>query len=118
MSDRFCTFEEAPAGLLGSLFRPSVFQYIVHLERLAGLQITSFHYVQMLDELEVSAHYQGQDFSVSMGPEGDLYLSAREQVPDDLFLHVCEHMKTYRRVWPALAFSASKRYARIAKSIG
>jgi hypothetical protein len=118
MHRRFCTFQEAPMGLLKSLFRPSVFQYVVHLERLDGLRITSFHYVQMLDELEVLANYEGQNFAVSMGPEGDLCLSAADQVPEDLFRRVCQHMQAYRRVWPASVISSSKRYAKIAKAAG
>jgi hypothetical protein len=116
MQTQFCRFQGAPTGLLGWLLQPNVFQHISHMERLPGLCITSFHHVPPTDELEVSASYRGQCFMVSMAWGGDLYLSATEQVPEDLFHHVCLHMKAYRRVWPLRLLDAGKRYARIAKS--
>jgi hypothetical protein len=118
MQTRFCMFQAAPTGLLGWLLQPNVFQHISHMERLSGLCITSFHYVPATDELEVSVSYRGQCFMVSMAWGGDLYLSAGEQVPEELFRHVCLHMKAYRRVWPLRLLDAGKRYARIAKSAG
>lgn len=101
-----------------SFFMPGVFQYIVHLERLEGLHISSFHYVQMTDELTVEATYKGHQFCVNMAWEGDLYLTASVEVPKKIFTQVCRHMHAYRRVWPLQVLRASKRYAHIAKSAG
>lgn len=56
-----CIFHKGPIGFW------KVFQYIVHLERLDALHISSFHAVQLTDELRVASTYEGHQFVVSMG---------------------------------------------------
>ena len=116
-----CTFYRAPktawGGLL-ALLKPGVLRYTVHLERLAGLQVRRFHYIWATDELLVEAQYQGFLFSIEMEWGGDLVLFAAERVPEEVFNHVCSHMKNYRTVWPGQVTRAQRRYVQIAKSAG
>jgi hypothetical protein len=118
LRNRLCTFHRAPTSGFASwieLFKPGVFQYTAHLERLTDLQITSFHYIPMVDDLAVEAMYKGHQFSINMAWGGDLDLVASVDVPEEIFDEVCRHMRAFRRVWPLQLIRAGKRYERIAK---
>ena len=112
------TFRKAPKGIwqtLRALLGPGVFEYMAHLERLEGCEISRFHYVPSTDELEVTARYAGHDLRV-WDLEGDLVMAAADDVPVDVFQRACDHLKSYRPVSRADVERAKERYARIAKA--
>ena len=96
--------------------RPSVFQYIAHFEKFDNLEIISFHYSPMTDELLVVIKQSVHCFILEMAWGGDIELTAKNSVPEELFNELVAHMKLFERVSINDENNAKKRYASIAKN--
>jgi hypothetical protein len=118
---QFFIFSHAPrSGIAAwlSLLGPSPLQYAIHMERLAGIQVYSLHYIPMTDDFDVKAQYVGHEVSIGMEWGGDLYLVADAEMPEQSFKELCAHMKQYRRVGIIESNRAKKRHAAIVQAEG
>ncbi len=104
-------------GLRDSFTVPSIDQYVAHLERLEGIEITSYHHIPMTDELCVIAVYSGYELTIDMDWDGDLNLTSKLEVPESIFTYVVSHMKNYSKVSYTEEKAAIKRHIKIAKKI-
>ena len=120
LNHNFYSLYKPQAGfwkILKSFFTtPSIDQHVAHLEKLKGIKITSFHYVPMSDELRVIATYKGYEFKIEMDWGGDINLTSKPDVPENIFNTLVSHMKSYTKISPKEVKEARKRYIEIAKS--
>jgi hypothetical protein len=115
---RFCTFQRAPTRwweVPFALLRPGPLAYLIHLERLDQLEIDAFRYVWAINDFEATVRYGAHHLSLWMGWEGDLVLMSAEDVPSEIFEHVCTHLHRYRWVSGLRVREWERRYRRPAK---
>jgi hypothetical protein len=115
---RFCTFLHAPTKwwqLPRALFQPSPMHYLIHLERLDQLQIEMFRYIWAIEDFEATIEYKSYRMQLWMAWEGDLVLLGTDDVPSEIFQHVCGHLHRYKHVPVSRLNEYKKRYKRPAK---
>ena len=115
---RFCTFQRAPTKwwqLPAAWFQPGPIEYLIHLERLGGIEVREFRYIGAIGDFEATLKYEDYELRLWMGWEGDLVLMSGESVPGETFDRVCGHLRHYKRVPDAWVIEFKKQYAKPAK---
>ncbi len=100
-----------------SFFEPTVLELLIHIERLNNLNFSTFHYIQMTDELDVNGEYKGFAFEIYMGNGGATYLIAQSEMPEDLFDEIRTHVNNYKRVSRKDLDASTNRFKNLAKGI-
>lgn len=101
---------------LTSFLNPGPLHYLIHAQRLCGLEVLHFRYVWAIDDFEAELTYQSNQFWMHMGWEGELFLEAGPEVPADLFRKISLHLDQYSWVAPWKVENLRRRFARPAKT--
>ena len=112
---RFCLFGERSSRWLGIFFRPGPMHYLVHLERLTGIEVAWFRYIWAIDDFDAILNYKGYELRLWMDWDGDIALMSTETVPPEIFGEVCAHLRQYRWVSGMSVAKYQKRYRKPAK---
>ena len=98
-----------------SFFKPTVLELLAYLEQFNNLNYSSFHYVEMTDELDVKGSYKDFDIEIYMENGGVIYLAANRKMPKEVFQESEQHFKMYKKVSSKELEFASIRFQQLAK---
>jgi hypothetical protein len=121
---KFVTLKDAESGkskklnwksLIASFRLDSDLDILIHLEKMAGIEITSVNIVPMTDEFDVEGKYKSYKFEIHMFWGGDIGLVGSNEMPEYILNEIAEHTNSFESVTKAEREEAKKRYSQIAK---
>ncbi|WP_412724641.1 hypothetical protein [Alteromonas sp. D210916BOD_24] len=111
----YITIQEEVNSWWRGLLQPSVLNLMAYVESLAGLEFTTFHYVQCTDELDVKGTFQGYRINICMEWGGKISLTCDSDLPVPLVSALEKHLSSYKYVGARAGSLAAERFKRLAK---